>query len=168
MTRLNKQQQSFTKICYNRTNRNNNKHHGRSKLTSKMNNNNDIINTNTDNILTNNERDNEDENNNTRNNNIYDMEKNYNMWKVAVGDFCGRVLFQYVQFIASLEEIEYGSKVQQVVCNSLKIQDSYHKSFWDRVGMRECKEALRRKRQTITLSMKTKFQGNYNYFLFNI
>jgi hypothetical protein len=62
-----------------------------------------------------------------------------------------------VLFVTDSGQIEYGSPVQTRACQSVGIPNQYVEDFWNTEGREAVEEAIRRKRNTLTNSMKQRF-----------
>jgi hypothetical protein len=62
-----------------------------------------------------------------------------------------------VLFVTDSRQIEYGSPIQTRACQSVGIPEQYEEDFWNAEGREAVEEAIRRKRNTLTNSMKQRF-----------
>ena len=83
-------------------------------------------------------------------------------WTLAVRNYVSTDLFRYVQFVNRDKDIEFGSGIQKIVCNACNIPVSFQLKYWVNHGSDEVMEVLRRKRQTVTTSFKSRFISEYS------
>ena len=67
------------------------------------------------------------------------------------------IIFNCVQFITNPSILDYNKTIQQAVCDHVEIPREYEKTFWEEVGREAVFQSIKRKRQTITVSMKKTF-----------
>jgi hypothetical protein len=61
-------------------------------------------------------------------------------------------------FVNNAAEVAYGSNVQLAVCRNMGIPiENEEKFWWDLVGCNSVEESIRRKRNTLTNALKTRF-----------
>ena len=78
-------------------------------------------------------------------------------WTMAVRNYVSTDLFRYVQFVNRDRDIEFGSGIQKIVCKACNIPVAFQMKYWSNHGSDEVLEVLRRKRQTVSSSFRTKF-----------
>ena len=80
-------------------------------------------------------------------------------WTMSVRNYVSTDLFRYVQFINRDGDIEIGSGIQKIVCKACNIPVQDQMKYWSNHGSDEVMEVLRRKRQTVATSFKSKFSS---------
>ena len=68
-------------------------------------------------------------------------------------------LYKSIQFITCSDEIQFGSTVQQIVCNHIGLKNNDMKNFWIKSGQSIVEKTLKHKRQSITQNMQKTFKG---------
>ena len=86
----------------------------------------------------------------------------YQSWTITVRAYVGTDLFRYVQFVNRDRDVEYGSSIQKIVCKQCNILPANQQEYWVGHGMDVVLEVLRRKRQAVTTSFRTRFASKYN------
>ena len=81
----------------------------------------------------------------------------FQRWTGSVRQYVSGSLFKYVQFINRDGDIEWGSPIQKVVCRQCNIPIEEQQEYWNESGSEVVLEVLKRKRQAVAMSMKTRF-----------
>jgi hypothetical protein len=87
--------------------------------------------------------------------------KSMDRWGQSVSQYVYMELYRYIQFVNRDADIQYGSMIQQCVCQHLDIHQTDKVRFWTNVGEKTTLEALRRKRQTISNAFRKRFERKY-------
>jgi hypothetical protein len=100
---------------------------------------------------------------NTVDNDSLDTQKKltHGRWTITVRNYVSSDLFRYVQFVNCDRDIEFGSGIQKIVCKQCSIPPGDQLEYWSNYGSDEVLEVLRRKRQAIATSFKTRFGSKY-------
>jgi hypothetical protein len=78
---------------------------------------------------------------------------------MAVRNYVSTDLFRYVQFVNCDRDIEFGSGIQKIVCKACNIPSGEQLEYWSNHGSDEVLEVLRRKRQAVATSFKSRFSN---------
>jgi hypothetical protein len=84
-------------------------------------------------------------------------------WNQALSQYVYYELYKYIQFVNRDEDIQYGSELQDLVCEYLDIPETDRLRFWTNEGEKTTLEALRRKRQTISNAFRKRFESTYEF-----
>jgi hypothetical protein len=84
-------------------------------------------------------------------------------WNQALSQYVYYELYKYIQFVNRDEDIQYGSELQDLVCEYLDIPETDRLRFWTNEGEKTTLEALRRKRQTISNAFRKRFESKYEF-----
>jgi hypothetical protein len=87
--------------------------------------------------------------------------KTHQKWNMAVRSYVSASLFRYVQFVNRDRDIEYGSPIQKIVCKACNIPLAEQIEYWNNYGADAVLEVMRRKRQSVTTSMRNRFSSKY-------
>jgi hypothetical protein len=82
-------------------------------------------------------------------------------WNMAVRSYVCTSLFRYVQFVNRDRDIEWGSAIQKIVCKACNIPTAEQIEYWNNFGADAVLEVMRRKRQSVTTSMRNRFSSKY-------
>jgi hypothetical protein len=82
-------------------------------------------------------------------------------WNMAVRSYVSTSLFRYVQFVNRDRDIEWGSPIQKIVCKACNIPRAEQTEYWNNYGADAVLEVMRRKRQSVTTSMRNRFSSKY-------
>lgn len=86
-----------------------------------------------------------------------ELKAKYLLWACTIRQFANKFVWQCVLFVTDSGQIEYGSPIQTRACQSVGIPNEYMEDFWNTEGRDAVEEAIRRKRNTLTNSMKQRF-----------
>jgi hypothetical protein len=86
-------------------------------------------------------------------------EQTHRRWNMAVRSYVSTELFRYVQFVNRERDIEFGSAIQKIVCKACNIPTPQQQQYWNSFACDEVLEVLRRKRQSVAMSMKNRFSS---------
>lgn len=88
---------------------------------------------------------------------IYD-ERHYAIWWNSASTYVRLEVFKYAQFVTT-EDLRYGEFLQKIVCKRLGVPESAGERFWEDHAMSRVKQQIRKKRNTITLVVRRRFQS---------
>jgi hypothetical protein len=88
-----------------------------------------------------------------------ETDKAHERWCVSVQRYVAEDLFKYVQFINSQEEIGVGSTIMKAVCKQINVPEDEREQFWTCKGEEEVVKTIKRKRQSVTNSIRTQFES---------
>lgn len=83
------------------------------------------------------------------------------MWKGAITKNCGKLNFQFVQFLTDDEVEKFGSPWQQLVCSQISIPVEKCERFWNEEGKAAARKAICRRRYNTGESIKKNFFGKW-------
>ena len=86
-----------------------------------------------------------------------ELKSKYSLWACTIRQFANKFVWQCVLFVTDSGQIEYGSPIQARACQSVGIPHEYVEDFWNSEGREAVEEAIRRKRNTLTNSLKQRF-----------
>jgi hypothetical protein len=81
----------------------------------------------------------------------------YSLWACSVKQFVNQHIYKRCMFVNDAAEVAYGSNVQKAVCRNMGIPIENEENFWDLVGCNSVEESIRRKRNTFTNALKSRF-----------
>ena len=88
----------------------------------------------------------------------------HEQWAISVRTVASNRLFLAIQFVSSSASLEFGSKVQERLCEEVGIPDEEAEGFWETKGMHIVEEAIRLKRATSVAGMKKSFLLQMNLY----
>jgi hypothetical protein len=89
------------------------------------------------------------------------VRQKHQRWNFTVRMYVATDLFRYVQFVNRDSDIEYGSRIQKVVCKPCNIPPGEEQEYWSAEGCDDVLKVLRRRRQAVSTSLKARFASKY-------
>ena len=79
-------------------------------------------------------------------------------WELCTMECINKEVYKYVQFINKDEDVEFGSKLQVIICNRIHVPSEYQQGFWRNWGAYAAVKSLKRKRQTLSNALCKRFE----------